>query len=128
MFNKLLKPFFYLIKWHLNFFDVLKLRREIAETYNIQFDPALEHLTEKALTLWKWIGIFYSSSSYILIPVMLYLKYYSPSCPDVILQLIGNHLFLYGAYMICTVMQYLSMKDDIKEYKKLHEENKDSLQ
>jgi len=119
MHKKIFKPFIRFIEWHLKLFNLQTLRLETAEKYNLQLD---EHDTiEKIYIIWKWTGIFYSFSSYILFPIYLFLKYYVPTCPDVIFQFIGLHIFFFGSYLICNWLQRAIMDQNIREDKKFHE-------
>ena len=111
MLKNISKPFICFFKWHLETFDIRKQWLETAKKHNvpiITYDTKPYHFMAKVDTLWKWTGIFYSFSSYVLFPVCLFLKYYVPTCPDVILRLIEGHLFLFGAYLICIWLLYIT--------------------
>lgn len=130
MFQNVFKPFIRFFKWHIRFFDIRKLWLVTAEKYNVKiitYDTAPYHFMTKIDTLWRWTGIFYSFSSYVLFPVYLFLKYYAPSCPDAIFRLIEGHLFLFVAYLVCNWLQRITMEDNIKDYKEFYEKYKDFL-
>lgn len=125
MLKIILKPFICFFKWHLSLFDLQKLRLETAKKYSLPLD---EHdIAEKIYKIWKWIGIFFSFSSYILIPIYLALKYFEPSSSNIIFHFIGYHLLFFGFYLICNSLQSATMDDDIREYKEFYEKYKDFL-
>lgn len=119
MLKTIFKPFIRFFKWHLNFFDVQKFRLETAKELNmtiIENDPTTERIIAITNTIWVWAGIFYSFSTYILFPVYLFLKHNYPLCPDVVFHLIEGNLLILGFYYILLVLQYNTVKNEIKEY------------
>lgn len=130
MLKFIFKPLIRFVKWHIRLFDVQKLWLKTAEKRNIKiitYDTKPYHFMAKIDTLWKWTGIFYSFSSYILFPIYLFLKYYVSSSPDVIFRLMKGHLFLFGAYAVCIFLQHITMEENIKEYKEFYEKYEEFL-
>lgn len=130
MLKNILKPLICFFKWHLEIFDIQKLRAKTANKYSVSVavdNVKVEKFIAITNSIWIWAGIFYSFSSYIIFPIYIFLRYHFPSFPDIMFRLIEGHIFIFWAYAVMTLIQHATMEDGTKEYKDFYEKYKDFL-